>query len=400
MGSAYPPGRRHLNTAFGSESPPAAALPRSPFRSLDRGKCECHRHPDLRTSPGANPRYLVEATEHADSLPAITVVIPAHAAEQTIGRTIESVLAQADRIEHVIVVVDGELDHTGAIAEAKDQVRVSVIRHHEPLGAQVCRNRGLALALTEHIMFLDADDYLEGRLLSGLSDALDAKGADVAFGPHRMEDDRTGAVLRTFVPDFASPTDLFWRWFGNSRWRSPRSDMVPPCAVLWRTAFLREIGGWDEAIQRNQDGELVARAVLRGARIALSNEGCGVYVQYPDKATISRRADRLESLLLVSDKVLATEGPVIDSAARRRACAAHDYGIAWRCFESGRDDLGRIALRRARAGGFKDNWGSPLPRLVANLFGLRLRFVVVRWLRRLNVRREGPDSMPPRPSAS
>jgi len=214
-------------------------------------------------------------------------------------------------------------------------------------------------------------------------DALQREQADVAFGPMRMVREGTGETVRDFVPDFSSPQDLFIRWFAHGKWKSARTDMVPPCSILWRTAFVREIGGWDPEIKRDQDGELVTRAVLLGARIATSREGCGIYVNYPGQQSISTRSDNLAAQLQVAEKIRKLETSVVSEEAKLRGCAAYEYSLAWHCFEAGRDDVGLLALRSSREHGFRGNWGSTGPKLLADMLGLHWRFKLVRLLDRL-----------------
>src|SRR5690606_23382628 len=98
--------------------------------------------------------------------------------------------------------------------------------------------------------------------------------------------ERTGKRGRRYEPDFSSATDLFRRW-------TTKGGFVAPCSILWRTAFIREIGGWDESVVRNQDGEVVLRGVLRGARFVTSSEGCGIYVQHYSDTRMTARSDNL-----------------------------------------------------------------------------------------------------------
>lgn len=302
-----------------------------------------------------------------------TIVIPAYRAEKTIARTIESILAQQGCDASIIVVVDARLDDTADIVAAYQNPRIGLVVNDENRGSQYSRNLGLSLVESDFVMFLDADDYVEGPLLAGLAAALTKEGADVAFGPMKMVLESTGSIEREFVPDYASAEDLFSRWFGYGRAQSARSDFVAPCSVLWRADFLRGIGGWDPDIERNQDGELVARAILMGARIALSQTGFGVYIKNLS-GSISSRTDNLRALFKVVDKILALPTAVISHESKVKACALHNYSIAWRSLELEQEDVAREALRRARALGFRGNWGSPRLRLVADLFGLPARF--------------------------
>ena len=68
---------------------------------------------------------------------------------------------------------------------------------------------------------------------------------------------------------------------------------------------LADIGGWDEQIAKNQDGDLVYRALARRPRIAFSDQGLGVYVQDDEPRRITNRHDAraLGSQLAVLDRV-------------------------------------------------------------------------------------------------
>lgn len=88
--------------------------------------------------------------------PSITVVIPAFNSEQTIARTLSSVLAQTLPPAEIIVVDDGSSDHTSDVVLQFG----SVVKLHRQSnsGPGAARNRGISLATGEWIALVDADD--------------------------------------------------------------------------------------------------------------------------------------------------------------------------------------------------------------------------------------------------
>jgi glycosyltransferase involved in cell wall biosynthesis len=289
-------------------------------------------------------------------------------------RALRSLLVQPQLLE-AIVVVDGRLDDTAEVVAGIRDARIRVIEHAVNQGAQRSRNAGLAVAQAASVMFLDADDYHEGSVLCGLTDVMAAHNADLGFAPMQIERGPDGLREPEFQPAWSSAQVLFQQWFVQRRY-------VAPAAVLWRTDYVRTLGGWDETVEKNQDGELVMRAALSGARIAVSRQGRAIYVRAGGE-TVSSRPDNLGSLLRVSEKVLATPSSAVDDETRRRACALHDYRIAWDCFERGADALGAVALARSRELGFHGHRG-PLPhRLLAHFVGLRRKCIVVEGAKRL-----------------
>jgi hypothetical protein len=222
-------------------------------------------------------------------------------------------------------------------------------------------------------MFLDADDFIEGPLLSGLVAAMRSAGADVGFAPMQIFHEHAGAREPRYVPDFASPEDIFRKWHLEG-------IFVAPCSILWRTEFIRGIGAWDPELTRNDDGELVMRGVLKGARLVLSAEGCGVYVKHSSES-LNNRTDNMDSMLWANEKLLAIEPPAVPRDLQRRVCAGHYFNIAWHSYLSGRDDLGDAALKRSRAMGFRGR-GPLLYRIASLLLGVKQTCYLIRQIKR------------------
>jgi glycosyltransferase involved in cell wall biosynthesis len=292
----------------------------------------------------------------------ITVVVPAYHSASTIRGAISSALTQNHGNVEVIVVVDDELPDTPDCVEQMGDERVSVVVNARNMGAPASRNRGLRLARHPYVVFLDADDYYRGELLGPLVRLMSDEEAVIGFGPSLHWSPAAG-YTRLFVPDYRDHEDVFVRWFGAI-------NHVAINSVVWSTEHLREIGGWDESIQRNQDGELALRAILLGSPFVNSAEGAGVWVDDQAAARITTRTDNLDSLLLVNEKLLAIRSNVVDRTVQVEACAANYLRIAWQCFYAGRDCAGREALERSRRLGFTGTVG-PLPfRILTAVFGV------------------------------
>jgi teichuronic acid biosynthesis glycosyltransferase TuaG len=95
----------------------------------------------------------------------VSVVIPAYNGGKTIGKAIESALAQDVALE-VIVINDCSRDNTEAIVEEYlHDPSVRYYANESNLGAAASRNRGVMLAHGKYVAFLDADDWwAEGKL--------------------------------------------------------------------------------------------------------------------------------------------------------------------------------------------------------------------------------------------
>jgi len=115
--------------------------------------------------------------------PRLSVVVPAYNAADTLGRCLDSLLAQEVREAEVLVVDDGSADGTLSLAEAyaARDPRVRVFHFPQNRGVSEARNHALARARGAHIGFCDADDWVEPGMYAALLRAAEGCGAQVAF---------------------------------------------------------------------------------------------------------------------------------------------------------------------------------------------------------------------------
>jgi glycosyltransferase involved in cell wall biosynthesis len=84
----------------------------------------------------------------------VSVVIPAHNAERTLGAVLRAVAEHGPELREVVVVDDASTDATGRIAR---DAGATVVRNDAPLFAGGARNRGWDAASGDTVVFLDAD---------------------------------------------------------------------------------------------------------------------------------------------------------------------------------------------------------------------------------------------------
>jgi hypothetical protein len=298
----------------------------------------------------------------------ITIVVPAFRAARTLRQAVES----AARAARVIVVFDGP---DAAAESAIADLPVETVRLGGGSGAPACRNAGLALAVSPYVLFLDADDYLEGPLLPAACRIADEAPADLVLAPFAFEypDGSRQVCDPRLRYREASVETVLRAWLAEL--------YTPPCAVVWRRDFLQAIGGWDEGIAKNQDGDLIYRALARRPRLAFSTAGLGVYVQGDNPGRVSRRQDEraLASQLRVLDRVrdMAAEQDFAVGAELARAY----YTLARWAYTQQADEIGAMAERAARELGQGGEVGSVTHRALAAILGLRGKQRLARFAR-------------------
>ena len=239
------------------------------------------------------PRGAVEPACHS-----ISVVIPAYNAERTIGKVLEALRSEQPPPAEIIVVDDGSVDGTGAVAR---RLGAHVVRTDGRGYAGAARNRGWDAATGDVVVFVDADSVPAPGWGAGLARAL-------AQFP--------GAIVgcaRTFSACTA------WGWVGYLQSETPYLPLGEPrrvafvcsyCMAVPRQAPLR----WDESYG-GEDGIFCADALSAGIELVFDPRFHTFHDHEKDSfAKLRRQQDRLAYSI-------ARVGPVQREATRKRILA-------------------------------------------------------------------------------
>lgn len=128
--------------------------------------------------------------------PLVSVIVPVFNTEEHLERCIDSLLIQnLDRIE-IILINDGSTDSSGRICReyaSQDERIVLLERKNE--GLSVARNKGIAVATSDYIMFVDSDDYVEKDFCKIPFDIIEREKTDVVIFGYSAY--RNGVKLKT-----------------------------------------------------------------------------------------------------------------------------------------------------------------------------------------------------------
>lgn len=146
-----------------------------------------------------------------------SVIIPLYNKARYITSTVESALAQTFMDFEVIVIDDGSTDHGAELVAAISDPRLKLVRQSNA-GVSVARNRGIALAQGEWVVFLDADDWHHPRYLATLLMAhqvcpqANTVACDFVFLPDRDENWPPYWLVADEPPAVEMIDDLASRW--------------------------------------------------------------------------------------------------------------------------------------------------------------------------------------------
>lgn len=231
-----------------------------------------------------------------NSLPLVSVIIPAYHAENYIAETLDSIVNQTYNNIETIVVDDGSTDATLLIAQSYTSEKLQVLRQ-ENMGACAARNKGLLISSGQYIQFLDADDVLSLNKIEKQVNTLDQNPGCMAVSPtvHFMhgEDYKNMKPLEEsqWIYDTNEVADFLVRLYGGygARW------MVQTSAWLTPRSVCEKIGPWNEDLLINQDGEYFARAVLASKGIRTTG-GTNYYRRFVSGNNVSAKYNKRENL--------------------------------------------------------------------------------------------------------
>lgn len=243
--------------------------------------------------------HVADSIAENDTLPLVSVVIPACNSERYIADAIDSVLQQDYSALEIWVVDDGSEDNTRDIVRSYGDKVHLVTQQNKGSGA--ARNLGIQHAHGKYIAFLDADDVWHKNKTSLQLDALRRSGYKMAYSSFiRWHPDAQGR--------YAVPNSLF----GTPRHPDTTSarivtgwtyaDLLLDCivwtsSVLVEKAEIEKAGLFDESLRKGQDYDLWLRLSRQIEMLGLE-QPTALYRIHPDHITSAVKAINYEYLIL------------------------------------------------------------------------------------------------------
>lgn len=310
--------------------------------------------------------------------PRATVIIAAWNASATIGRAVESALAQVGPVE-VVVVDDASSDCTAELVSswARCEPRLTLLRQPENRGPAAARNRAIEETRAPWIAVLDADDMMAPDRLVRLVDRAEAEGVDfLADDIEKVaEADPDGPRRRLYSDTAIGEIDIdaatFIRANIFARVGRARGEMGFLKPVM-RRAFLERHGLSYGDLRLGEDYDLYARALILGARFRLTDPHGYVAVVRPSSLS-GKHPTAVHATMMAADRRMLAMPEA--NAETRAALREHMLEVhkewAWRRMI----DAGRARNPLAMAGCFKapPEVAGDLARRLWEDLGLRLR---------------------------
>lgn len=226
--------------------------------------------------------------------PLFTIVIPYFNRAQFLPATLNSLRQLTYRPLQVFLVDNHSTDTSPALCRqfaeqhSAPDFDIHLLEEKKP-GAAAARNAGLAQVETPYVYFFDSDDLLSPTFFDDVAAILsaqpDSEEVDIVTLTTRMTFPNGQSVIRRPRPSASAVQQVL-------------TGMLSTQSIVWRTAFLREIGGWNESVLVWNDWELGLRALLATPRMRiLPQEGYHQILQHAQSITGETFSSRLTQIL-------------------------------------------------------------------------------------------------------
>lgn len=185
----------------------------------------------------------------------ISIIVPAYNVEEYITKCINSILNQTYKNIEIIIINDGSTDRTLDIVKELQKYNECIkVINQDNSGAGVSRNNGIKNANGEFIMFVDADDWIDKKMLERYITIENETGADLITSSYIEENYYKNKYLnssirnveRIFLSDERKTKNLYIKMF-------LKELVVAPHRILYKKDLITKYNIVFPDIRRSQD---------------------------------------------------------------------------------------------------------------------------------------------------
>lgn len=221
----------------------------------------------------------------------VDVIVPCYRYGHFLRECVESVLAQEINVR-VLIIDDASPDNTAEVAAelAREDSRVSFLRHTTNLGHIATYNKGIEWASADYLLILSADDYLLPDSLSRAANLMDTH-PEVGFtfgNVIQLSDTGQKCPMKTFSTTHHKEK---WRIFTGLEFieQSGSTSIVWTPTAIVRTELQKQLGGYRLELPHTGDMEMWLRFAAH-ASVGFLEEYQAVYRRHGDNMSLGYEA--------------------------------------------------------------------------------------------------------------
>ncbi len=214
--------------------------------------------------------------------PLISIIVPVYNCENTVGRCLESILAQTQPSLEIIVVDDGSIDNSLQVIKSYSAIDTRIkVMEQVNTGVSSARNKALEASSGEWIAFVDADDYLDKEYLHTLYTALCKYKADISLCSYIKETEDGDQIFEEQKSSGNKPLSFSIKK-GYSYISGTAREVV--WGALYKKELIKNIR-FASDLYVSEDTLFFAEAAKRSRLIVRTDKALYHYIIYPSSAS-------------------------------------------------------------------------------------------------------------------
>lgn len=186
--------------------------------------------------------------------PSLTIIIVSYNHAPFLRQAIESVLHQTQHVDKTIIINNGSTDETDSIAREYLELYYPYIEYYPYMhnrGQLMAFNRGLELAKSDYVCFLDADDELDHTYVAKMLHSVSQdKKAAIAYSNTNLFGPREKSAWLTYPPEWrrkeeSSYTLHYPEYSEQTKYVLKKQNYINNAAIV-KTQAARDVGGFVE----------------------------------------------------------------------------------------------------------------------------------------------------------
>ena len=218
----------------------------------------------------------------------VSIIVPYHNREHFLPQTLKSIAASDYRPITLILVDNNSTDNSRHVCESfaadnRAEDFEIILTEETEAGAANARNKGLKICKTPFVYFFDSDDEFQPHFISTIMPMLN-ENIDLLAVTTNVSINGGVPVKRKFIQTESPVAQIL-------------TGQLSTQAMVLRTDFLRDIGGWNNGLPMWNDWELGVRVICANPRMKwLLSPSFHTILIHDDSLTGSSFSDRILSM--------------------------------------------------------------------------------------------------------
>ena len=258
--------------------------------------------------------------------PKASIIVPVYNVENSISRCLKSLQTQTLSNIEIILIDDGSIDKSGAICEqfAVNDSRIVVI-HQTNSGVSEARNKGIELAKSKYILFVDSDDYVDSSFVESML----KNESDLTLCGMQKENEngRTISEVKYSNIFYAKKKDIDYVVF-----ISQRGIYSPYCKLFRRSIIIDNKIRFPKNVSWGEDGMFLGDYLQYVKSMRFINYNGYHYVRYSGCDSLSTKVRKdIMDLIVVSRLYLRDSLINVATAGQEQIEEEIDFNICLNC---------------------------------------------------------------------